>query len=539
MFKSIQKSGRIAAVAIGLLVALSPLAAPPAALANGSVPMPELKKSYSFKVSSDGSYISTSDDSKFGYLYDYDYDEDDGYNLKSISLVNFKDGSSSPIAIPEKSLDSAYHTDSGQLYWVDGNNLVVFSPDSQTQAVHPIASAKYSHIVATVSYDGKRAAVEHYDNEGDPKKVEIYDLKSDELIQTYQSNKDDSSLINGGSTYQYSKDMSRLYALQDNTKEGVVALRVFNCDTGSTELKTVNVKKDHRSSYIDWVLYSWNSDDIYLMSDIALIKADRDGNMSVLFNDDEQSPGLYSSAAAELFSVYTKKGSNDLFEEDHGFYSRNEEDSNLGVYDPNSGKVISSIAYPFGDGYLSDVSHDGSILLGKYSDDDKSSACLVDAQTGAKSEFDSHWCDHLSFMNGDRKILAAYFDNDDSSILHVNIYKSNILHSLPEDILYFVQTHLPFVIGGGVAIVLIIGGAIVILCIRMKRAKAANGATAATPKPQRKQRRRQKRAQQNAVPPAAPTMPAAPTEPARFCRHCGTPLVPEAQFCPTCGQKVD
>lgn len=533
MFKSIQKSGRIAAVAIGLLAALSPLAAPSTALADGSAPIPKLEKSYSFKVSSDNSFIGMSH-TKFSYLRDYD----DDYNLKSITLINFNDGSSSPIAIPEKSLDSAYRTDSGQLYWVDGNNLVVFSPDSQTQAVHPIASAKYSYIVATVSYDGKRAAVEHYDDEGDPKKVEIYDLKSDELIQTYQSNKDDSSLINGGSTYQYSKDMSRLYALQDNTKEGVVALRVFNCDTGSTELKTVNVKKYHRSSYIDWVLYSWNSDDIYLMNDIALIKADRDGNMSVLFNDDEQSPGLYSSAAAELFSVYTKKGSNDLFEEDNGFYSRNEEDSNLGVYNPNSGKVISSIAYPFGDGYLSDISHDGGVLLGEYSGDDRSSACLVDAQTGTKSEFDSHWC-NLSFMNGDRKILATYFDDDDPTTLHVNIYKSNIPHSLPDDVLYFVQTHLPFVIGGGVAIVLIIGGAIVILCIRKKRTRTANDMAAATPMPQRKQRRRQKHAQQNAVVPTAPAMQAAPAEPARFCRHCGTPLVPEAQFCPTCGQKVD
>lgn len=74
MFKSIQRSGRIAAFAIGLIAALSPLAAPPAALANGSVPTPELEKSYSFKVSSDNSYISTGGDSKFGYLYDYDYD---------------------------------------------------------------------------------------------------------------------------------------------------------------------------------------------------------------------------------------------------------------------------------------------------------------------------------------------------------------------------------------------------------------------------------------------------------------------------------
>ncbi len=43
MFKSIQKSGRIAAVAIGLdRGPCSPLAAPPgAALASGSVPTPE------------------------------------------------------------------------------------------------------------------------------------------------------------------------------------------------------------------------------------------------------------------------------------------------------------------------------------------------------------------------------------------------------------------------------------------------------------------------------------------------------------------
>ena len=528
MFKSIQKSGRIAAVVIGLIAALSPLAAPPAALAGGSVPTPELEKSYSFKVSSEYSFISTSGDGKFGYLYDFDDDD----NLKRISLINFNDGSACPIAIPDKGLESGCPTSNNQLCWRDGNNLVVFSPDNQSQTVHPIISAKYAYTDETVSYDGKRAAVEHYDYEYESKKVEIYDLKSDKLIQTYQPNKDDSS-------YYYSKDMSRLYALQDNTKDGVVALRVFNCDTGSTELKTASVKKDGRSSVIDNVSSSLNSDNIYLQSETALIKADRDGNMSVVFNDDGHAPEWgYSYPSAEFYTLYTKKGSNDLFEEDDGDYYLNEEDANLSVYDLKSDKIISSIAYPFGDGYLSAVSHDGSILLGKYSGDDNDSACLVDAQTGAKSEFDSHWCG-LSFMNGDRKILATYFDENGPTTLHVNIYKSNIPHSVPEDVLYFAQTHLPFVIGGGVAIVLIIGGAIVILCIRKKRTKTANGMAAATPKPQRKQRRRQKRTQQNAVAPAAPGMPANPTEPARFCRHCGTPLVPEAQFCPTCGQKVD
>ena len=531
MFKSIQKSGRIAAVAIGLIAALSPLAAPPAALAGGSVPTPELEKSYSFKTSGEDSFISTSGDTKFGYLYDYD----DDYNLKRITLINFNDGSSSPIAIPDKSLDSMGSIGIDQLYWADGNNLVIFSPSNQTQAVHPIISAKYAYAKATVSDDGKRAAVEHYDYEDNPKKVEIYDLGSDEPIQTYQSNKDDSS-------YYYSKDMSRLYAQQDNTKDGIVALRVFNCDTGSTELKTVNVKTDDKSLDFSYTIIDYDSDTIFFESNIALIKADREGNMSVLFNDVEHAPGdLYSSSSEEFFSIYTKKGSDDLFDDDKGYYHLNKENANLAVYDLKSNEIISSIAFPFGDGGLNDISHDGSILLGKYSDDDKSSACLVDAKTGAKSEFNSHWCS-LYFINGDRKILAAYVDENDPATVHVNIYKSNIPHSLPEDVLYFAQTHLPFVIGGGVAIILIIGGAIVILCIRKKRTRTVNGMAAAALKPQRKQRRRQKRARRNAVPPAAPAMPtapAAPAEPARFCRHCGTPLVPEAQFCPTCGQKVD
>ena len=86
MFKSIHKSGRIAAVAIGLIAALSPLAAPPAALASGSAPTPELEKSYSFKVSGAYSHIRTSGHTKFGYLYDYDDDS----NLKRIISHQFQ-----------------------------------------------------------------------------------------------------------------------------------------------------------------------------------------------------------------------------------------------------------------------------------------------------------------------------------------------------------------------------------------------------------------------------------------------------------------
>ena len=265
MFKSVQKSGRIAAVTIGLIAALSPLAAPPAALAGGSVPTPELEKSYSFKTSSENSLIGTSGNTEFGYLYDYD----DDVNLKSIALVNFNDGRLSPIAIPEKSLDSTSRTISDQLYWIDGNNLVIFSPDTQSQTVHPIFSNKYTDSYARVSEDGERAAVWHEGDESELKEVEIYDLKSDKLIKAYQAEKDDCKFI-------CSNDMSRLYILQSNAGKGVVALKVFNCDTGSTELKTIGVKKDGRSSDIEYINPSFKSEDIYLQSDTALIKADRD-----------------------------------------------------------------------------------------------------------------------------------------------------------------------------------------------------------------------------------------------------------------------
>ncbi|MFR2030618.1 MAG: hypothetical protein ACLS3M_03870, partial [Collinsella sp.] len=117
------------------------------------------------------------------------------------------------------------------------------------------------------------------------------------------------------------------------------------------------------------------------------------------------------------YPVYIGNGSSDLFEEDDDDYYLNEQDASLGVIDLQNGNTISSIAFPFGDGDLCDISHNGGVLLGRYTDDDRSSACLVDAQTGAKSEFDSHWCSPY-FMNGDREIWTDYYDDDDPTTLH-------------------------------------------------------------------------------------------------------------------------
>lgn len=418
-----------------------------------------------------------------------------------------------------------------QLSWIEGSNLVVFSPEKQSRSVHSLELGKCTQDYVWISENGETADVTQRDSDDNYSFV-FYNLNTDNKMQACRPESD-------WSRAKFSKDGDCFYVVTTNADKSTVTLEVFDTKTGSTKSNTTHVNKITDSIEISSVSELSDSEGIILQGESFLIRADRDANLSTISNDENHAfTDEYSSLVCDYYPVYISNGSSGPFEEDDDDYYLNEQDANLGVIDLQNGNTISSIAFPFGDGYLCDISHDGGVLLGKYSDDDRSSACLVDAQTGAKSEFDPHWSD-LWFINGDRKILETYFDDNDSSMLHVNIYKSNIPHSLPEDVLYFVQTHLPFVIGGGVAIVLIIGGAIVILCIRKKRAKTANGTTAAVPKPQRKQRRRQKRAQQNAVAPTAPAMQAAPAEPARFCRHCGTPLVPEAQFCPTCGQKVD
>lgn len=443
------------------------------------------------------------------------------------------DGSISPVDIPKKSLYSTVLSGNDQLSWIEDSNLVVFSPEKQSRSTHSLEPEKYvQYCGAWISENDETACVIQYNPE-DYFSYAFYDLKTDNKMQVCRIDSDCSQEM-------FSKDGSCFYIVSVNADKCTVTLKVFDTKTGSTKSSTAHVKKITDDIEINSCTQFRNSEDLLLQGESFLIRADRDANLSTISNDEDHAFAheYSSSGSCGYYPVYLSNGSNDLFEEDDDYYYLNEQDANLGVIDLQNGSTISSIAFPFGNGYLSDISHDGGVLLGKYSDDDRSSACLVDAQTGAKSEFDSK-SGSLRFMNGDRKILATYFDDNNSSTLHVNIYKSNIPHSVPEDVLYFVQTHLPFIIGGGVAIVLIVGGVIVALCIRKKRANAANGMATTAPKPQRKQRRRQKRAQQNVVAPTAPAMPAAPTEPARFCRHCGTPLVPEAQFCPTCGQKVD
>ena len=217
MFKSIQKSGRIAAVAIGLIAALSPLAAPPAALASGSVPTPELEKSYSFKTSSNHSNVSKVDT---GSGYCYLFDRDDEYNLKKVSLINLDDGSITPVDIPKKSLDSTNVSGNGQLSWIEGSDLVIFSPEKQSRSVHSLEPGKYTQDYALISENGETACVLQHGSD-DNLSYALYDLKTENKMQGYPKESDWSWIM-------LSKDGDCFYVVTTNADKSTVTLKVFD-----------------------------------------------------------------------------------------------------------------------------------------------------------------------------------------------------------------------------------------------------------------------------------------------------------------------
>ena len=153
-----------------------------------------------------------------------------------------------------------------------------------------------------------------------------------------------------------------------------------------------------------------------------------------------------------------------------------------------------------------------------------------------------------------------YSDAEDPTKMHIDVYKSNIHYSPIEKLIFFAQDNMPIVVGGGIAAVLMIIGGIAVVCIRRKKRAAAQTSIAGTaPKAKKYKRSRHKKyaqqeqvAQQSSADSAfdtqwqssgepladIPQQPVASSAP-KFCRHCGTPLVPEARFCPKCGHPVE
>ena len=104
MFKSIRKGGRIIAATIGIVAALTPLAAPPAALADG-LPTPELEKSYTFKNTAIET-LTDEDDHAILRTYQRSDDEDDDYSTVGYSVLDLSNGSTKDIKIPKASLET-------------------------------------------------------------------------------------------------------------------------------------------------------------------------------------------------------------------------------------------------------------------------------------------------------------------------------------------------------------------------------------------------------------------------------------------------
>lgn len=234
------------------------------------------------------------------------------------------------------------------------------------------------------------------------------------------------------------------------------------------------------------------------------------------------------------------------------------------VIDSSTGKQIRYIVRSDDESKfdISDISRNGNIALASVSNENSTVIRLIDTQTGqrvdCKIKSDSSCIPEL--VDNDQKIVVDYSDAEDPTKMHIDVYKSNIHYSPIEKLIFFAQDNMPIVVGGGIATVLMIIGGIAVVCIRRKKRAAAQTSIAGTaPKAKKHKRSRHKKyaqqgqvAQQSSADSAfdtqwqssgepltdIPQQPVASSAP-KFCRHCGTPLVPEAKFCAKCGHPVE
>ena len=178
MFKSIRKGGRIAAATIGIVAALTPLAAPPAALADG-LPTPELEKSLAVDVEGEDPSARVTDDGNYAIIADYDYDLDDNYNDNYVyygySRLDFKSGEVTPIDIPKSCLSDVQSTwDNKYLYWLEDGKVIVYSVEDQQRVAHSIQVKKSEVNGIELNEDG--SSLTAYCSNGKYGKVCVFNL---------------------------------------------------------------------------------------------------------------------------------------------------------------------------------------------------------------------------------------------------------------------------------------------------------------------------------------------------------------------------
>lgn len=523
MFKSIRKGGRIAAVTIGIVAALMPLAAP-AALADG-LPTPELEKS----ITVDGHNVLTyTDNGRYAVIEESDSD----FNIIGYSRVDLTSGETVQINIPKSSLSTVHVScDDECLCWLDEDGLIVYSIEDQQETTHPISAKKAGVSSLALAENGKTLTIQYSNKENKTTKVDLFDLQLNEKTFTYKFKQGDVSAVT-------SKDGNRLYINSYRKKKS--QLKIIDTTSGTTSVKEI----PHNGKCYG-MIRGKGSDSIFLCMHRQLIMgtyfvADYDGNIdevangnSFIFN------GLGSTRT--LLPAHTS-GKTLIIDSDSG--------KQIGLFKTNNDESVGAI------------SKDGKIALAIGQNENTAAVRLIDIKPGQRSECKIKPNGGFSSMvtDDDQKILIAYSDEKHFDKLHIDVYKSNIHYSPIEKLIFFAQDNMPIVIGGGIAAVLIIIGGIAVVCIRRKKRDAAQTSIAGTaPKAKsRKRGRRKKHAQQEQIAqqPSAepafdaqwqssgepladiPQQPVVSTAP-KFCRHCGNPLVPESKFCAKCGHPVE
>lgn len=541
MFKSIRKGGRIAAVTIGIVAALTPLAAP-AALADG-LPTPELEKSYTFKNTTIEA-LTDDEDNAILRTYQRTDDEDEDYSTVGYSVLDLSNGSTKDIKIPKASLESV-QTQAGCVTWLDGNNLAIYSVDDQKTSTHPIELKKYAEAYVELSTNGKVAAIAYENEDSDLKRIDVYDLEANKMIESYKCGKNDER-------YLLSNDGKRLY---------VISLG----DNGSSKLTTIDTSSGSRKTQTipftggNFMVREAGSDTVYVGGSICdtLAKFDYDGNVEFLA--DGQLFNFVSPYGNFLFAAKISRKNNKADYDSIQYALINDNGEEIGTVSP-AFKDTDDSHYGFWDfsehGDMTLVNLEKRVASNSESNSDSdadgedyittTSIYLAETSTGQKTKLPikTENVSKLQFIDGDQKILAAYEDKNDSNKLHIDIYKSNIPHSVIDDVLFFAKNNLPVVIGSGIVLVLVIGGTLIICARRRKKRSGVKGNASDKAPKAKKQKHdlRKKNAQPEIVSTASAggiPQPQAPVSAPKFCRHCGTPLVPEAKFCPKCGHPVE
>lgn len=542
MFKSIRKGGRIAAVTIGIVAALAPLAAPPAALADG-LPTPELEKSYTFKNTT---IEALTDDENYAILRTYQRsdDEDDDYSTVGYSVLDLSNGSTKDIKMPKASLESV-HTQAGCVTWLDGNNLAIYSVDDQKTSAHPIELKKYAETYVELSTNGKVAAIAYKNEHFDLKRIDVYDLEANKMIESYKCGKNGKGCL-------LSNDGKRLYVTSLGD-DGSSKLTTIDTSSGSTKTQAIPVTGGK------FMAKKAGSDTVYVGGNICdtLAKFDYDGNVEFLA--DGQLFNFVSPYDNFLFAAKISRKNNEADYDSIHYAMLNDRGEEIGTVSP-AFKDTDDSHYGFRDfsehGDMTLVSLEKRVASNSESNSDSEadaedsktsiSAYLAETSTGQKTKLPikTESVSKLQFIDGDQKILAAYQDKNDSDKLHIDIYKSNIPHSIIGDAIFFAKNNLPIVIGGGIVLVLVIGGTLIV-CVRRRKKRSGVKGDASDKAPKAKKQKldlRKKKAQPEIVSTASAgstLQPQAPVSAPKFCRHCGTPLGPEAKFCPKCGHPVE